>query len=67
MYKVKHNVAPAIMHDIFQEYSNPYNTRQGSDSFKTRNVKTLAHFGSRIWQQFPNKMTVYLQRVLKHI
>ena len=63
MYKVKHNLAPAIMHDVFQESSNPYNTRQGGDSFKTRNVKTvhygtetLAHLGPRIWQQVPNEI-----------
>ena len=63
MHKVKHNLAPAIMHDVFQESPNPYNTRQGTDSFKTRNVKTvhygtetLAHLGPRIWQQVPNKM-----------
>ena len=63
MYKVKHDLAQAIMHDVFQESSNPYNTRQGGDSFKTRNVKTvhygtqtLAHLGPRIWQQVPNEI-----------
>jgi hypothetical protein len=63
MYKVKHNLAPAIMQDVFPESTNPYNTRQGGDSFKTRNVKTvhygtetLAHLGPRIWQQVPNKI-----------
>lgn len=29
MYNVKHNLAKELMLDVFQEYSNPCNTRQG--------------------------------------
>ena len=60
MYKIKNNLSPTLMYDVFKVSSNPYNTRRGEDSFKTRNVKsvkygteTLSYLGPLIWQEVP--------------
>ena len=39
MYKVKHNLYPAFMHNIFPSLDNNYNLRKNRD-FKTENIHT---------------------------
>ena len=44
MYKVKNNISPSFMHDIFPFSNNIYNLRNDK-SFKTSNVRTV-HYGT---------------------
>ena len=61
MYKVKNNLSPSFMHDIFPSSNNLYNLRNDK-SFKTSNVRTV-HYGTetisfrgpQIWDLIPEE------------
>ena len=59
IFKVKLDIAPAIMKDFFPIIDNPYDLRNES-KFKSRNVNTVRYstetapfFAPRIWSSIP--------------
>ena len=59
MFKVKHNLAPEIMTEVFRLKTRSFNTRHKSE-FQRRNVKTviyrsetLSSLGPQIWDLIP--------------
>ena len=57
IFKVKNNLAPDIMKDVFELKEPPYNLRSESNHFTRRNVKTtyygllsIKHLASQIWE-----------------
>ena len=59
IYKVKHNISPEIMRDIFENRSLKYNLRNNLE-FITHNVhsvkygiNTISYLGPRIWSILP--------------
>ena len=62
MYKVKHNLSPIFMKDVFPESTNPYNTRNAPefDTFNIRTVfngtETISFRGPRTWSLVPNEI-----------
>ena len=62
MYKVKHNLSPIFMKDVFPESTNPYNIRNAPefDTFNIRTVfngtETISFRGPRTWSLVPNEI-----------
>ena len=59
MFKVKNNIAPEIMSDVFQITEPNYNFRNKIE-FKTENVRTTHHYaesisylGPKLWKILP--------------
>ena len=62
MFKVKNNIAPEIMKELFAPKMNPYDLRN-IDSFKRRRVNTVWHgtesvsyLDPEIWDLAPNEI-----------
>ena len=62
MFKVKHNMAPEIMYEVFKLKAESYITRKKSE-FERRNVKTvlygsetLSSLGPQIWDLIPKEL-----------
>ena len=62
MFKVKHNLAPEIMCEVFKLKTGTYNTRKKSE-FERRDVKTalygsetLSSLGRQIWDLLPKEL-----------
>ena len=60
MFKVKNNLSPSFMHDIFVESKPNYNLRTDA-FFETKNIRTVAYGsemlsyrGSQLWEQIPS-------------
>ena len=60
IFKVKNNLAPDIMKDVFELKEPPYNLRSESNRFTRRNVKTtyygplsIKHLAPQIWELVP--------------
>ena len=59
MFKVKNNLAPEIMNDVFEIKETPYNLRHNCD-FTRRSIKTVKYgsqsisfLGPQIWNLIP--------------
>ena len=62
MFKVKNNIAPEIMKELFAPKMTPYNLRN-YNSFKRRRVnfvrnvtESLSYLGPKIWDLAPNEL-----------
>ena len=62
MYKVKHNLSPIFMKNIFPDSTNPYNLRNAPE-FNTFNIRTvyngtetISFRGPRTWALVPNEI-----------
>ena len=62
MFKVKKNIAPEIMKELFTPNVSPYDLRN-NNSFKRRRVNSVWHgtesvsyLGPKIWDLVPNEM-----------
>ena len=62
IYKVKHNLSPIFMKNIFRESTNPYNIRNFPE-FQTSNVRTvyngtetISFRGPKTWSLVPNEI-----------
>ena len=62
IFKVKNNLAPDIMKDVFELKEPPYNLRSESNHFTRQNVKTtyygllsIKHLAPQIWELVPTK------------
>ena len=60
MYKVKNNISPNFLKEIFPDTSNPY-TLRNQPAFNTYNVRTVAYGtetlsfrGPKTWSMVPN-------------
>ena len=60
IYKVKNDISPTFMKNIFPDSTNPYNLRSGPE-FKTSNIRTVAYGsetitfrGVKTWAIVPN-------------
>ena len=63
IFKVKNDLAPDIMKDIFELKEPPYNLRSESNHFTRRNVKTtyyglssIKHLAPQIWELVPQAL-----------
>ena len=63
IFKVKNNLAPDIMKDVFKLKEPPYNLRSESNHFTRRNVKTtyygllsIKHLTPQIWELVPQSI-----------
>ena len=63
IFKVKNNLAPDIMKDVFELKEPPYNLRSESNHSARRNVKTtyygllsIKHLASQIWELVPQSI-----------
>ena len=63
IFKVKNNLAPDIMKDVFELKEPPYNLRSESNHFTRRNVKTtyygllsIKHLAPQIWELVPQSI-----------
>ena len=63
IFKVKNNLAPDIMKDVFEFKEPPYNLRSDSNHFTRRNVKTnyygllsIKHLAPQIWELVPQSI-----------
>ena len=63
IFKVKNNLAPEIMKDVFELKEPPYNLRSESNHFTRRNVKTtyyglssIKHLAPQIWEHVPQSL-----------
>ena len=59
MFKIKNNIAPVLMQDLFPTYENPYNLRNNR-CWQTSNVRTVGYGtetllfrGQKTWQLLP--------------
>ena len=62
MYKVKHELSPSIMRNVFPSRSVSYNLRRPND-FESVNVRTvhygtetISYRGPKIWRLLPNEI-----------
>ena len=62
MFKVKNNIAPEIMKELFAPKMSPYDLRN-NNSFKRRRIKSVWHgtesesyLGPKIWGLVPNEI-----------
>ena len=62
IFKVKHNLSPIFMKNIFRESTNPYNLRNAPD-FQTSNIRTvyngtetISFRGPKTWSLVPNNI-----------
>ena len=60
IFKVKNNLAPDIMKDVFEFKEPPYNLRSESNHFTRRNIKntyygllSINHLAPKIWELVP--------------
>ena len=63
IFKVKNDLGPDIMKDVFELKEPPYNLRSESDHFTSRNVKTFyngllssKHLAPQIWELVPQSI-----------
>ena len=62
MYKVKNELCPKIMLDLFKEVKNPYNLRNAliCGSYKIKTVRygteTITYLGPKIWPIIPDEI-----------
>ena len=62
MYKVKHELCPKIMLDLFKKVTHPYNFRNGlicgSYKIKTRRygTETITYLSPKIWSIIPDEI-----------
>ena len=63
IFKVKNDLAPDIMKDVFELKEPPYNLRSESNHFTRRNVKTtyyglssIKHLAPQIWELVPQSL-----------
>ena len=62
MYKVKNELCPKIMLDLFNEVTNSYNLRNGwiCGSYKIKTVRygteTITYLGPKIWSIIPDEI-----------
>ena len=63
IFKVKNNLAPDIMKDVFELKEPPYNLRSESNHFTSRNLKTtyygvlsIKHLPPQIWELVPQSV-----------
>ena len=62
MYKVKNELCPKIMLDLFKEVTHPYNLRNGliCGSYKIKTVRygteTITYLGPKIWSIIPDEI-----------
>ena len=63
IFKVKNNLAPDIMKDVFELKEPPYNLRSESNHFTRRNVKTanygllsIKQLAPQIWELVPQSI-----------
>ena len=62
MFKIKNNIAPEIMKELFASKTSPYDLRN-NNSFKRRRVKSVSrgtesvcYLGPKIWDLVPNEI-----------
>ena len=62
IYKVKHDIAPELIYELFQETEHPYNLRI-NHTFRTYSAKTVQHgteillfMGPKIRSLFPSNI-----------
>ena len=62
VFKVKNNLDPDIMKNVFELKESPYNLRLESNHFTCQNVKTtyygllsIKHLAPQIWELVPTK------------
>ena len=60
IYKIKHNLSPPLVRNLFQIVSSQYNLRRNT-IFESHNVRTkkygiqtLSYLGPKIWEQVPS-------------
>ena len=62
MYKIKNELCPKIMLDLFKEVTHPYNLRNGliCGSYKIKTVRfgteTITYLGPKIWSIIPDEI-----------
>ena len=63
IFKVKNDLAPDIMKDVFKLKEPPFNLRSESNHFTRRNVKTtyyglssIKHLAPQIWELVPQRL-----------
>ena len=62
MHKVKNELCPKIMPDLFKEVTHPYNVRNGliCGSYKIKIVpsgtETITYLGPKIWSIIPDEI-----------
>ena len=63
IYKVKNEIAPEIMKDIFELQNSLYNLRLSYNPFRRENIKnihngsqSISYLGPKIWELVPNIM-----------
>ena len=62
MYKIKNELCPKIMLDLFKKVTHPYNLRNGliCGSFKIKTVRygteTITYLGPKIWSIIPDEI-----------
>ena len=62
MYKIKHELCPKIMLDLFKEVTHPCNLRNGliCGSYKIKTVRygteTITYLGPKIWSIIPDEI-----------
>ena len=59
MYKVKNELCPKVMLDLFKEATHPYNLGNGlicgSYKIKRYGTETITYFGIKIWSIIPDE------------